>query len=97
MPVVDDGFGRAGIVAEAEGLQRWVVAGGLAADVDGRLALPIGDGKVLVPVRGSCKRTRGGSGLGGHRYRSAEHDVPAAPVRPLGKPVGGARRGQFPT
>lgn len=51
MPVVDDGFGRAGIVAEAEGLQRGVVAGGFGADGDGRLALPIGDGEVLVPVR----------------------------------------------
>lgn len=96
VPVVDDGFGRAGIVAEAEGLQRGVVAGGFGADGDGRLALPIGDGEVLVPVRGSCKRARGGSGLGGQRGTALRSVTSAAPVRLRGKPARGARRGQSP-
>lgn len=56
MPVVDDGSGRAGIVAEAERLKRGVVLGGLAANINGGLALSIGDGEVFVPVSGSCKR-----------------------------------------
>lgn len=53
MPVVDDAFGRAGIITEAKRLQRGVVLGGLAADVNRGLALSIGDGKVLMPVSGS--------------------------------------------
>lgn len=61
MPVVDDAFGRAGIITEAERLQRGVVLGGLAADVNRRLALSIGDGKVLMPVSGSCKTAESNS------------------------------------
>lgn len=58
MPVVDNVSGRAGIIAEAKRLQRGVVLGGLAADVNGGLALSIGDGKVLMPVSGSCKTAK---------------------------------------
>lgn len=61
MPVVDDVSGRAGIITEAKGLQRGVVLGGLAADVNGRLALSIGDGKVLMPVSGSCETAESNS------------------------------------
>lgn len=97
VPVVDDGFGRAGIVAEAEGLQRGVVAGGFGADGDGRLALPIGDGEVLVPVRGSCKRARGGSGLGGQtgsalRSVTSPRHLYGWGENPLGERGGGSPR-----
>lgn len=61
MPVVDDAFGSAGIITKAERLQRGVVPGRLAADSDGRLALSIGDGEVLVPVSGSCGTAQSGS------------------------------------
>lgn len=61
MPVVDDVSGRAGIVTEAQRLQRGVVLGRLAADVNWGLALPIGDGKVLMPVSGSCKTAESNS------------------------------------
>lgn len=68
MPVVDDVPGRAAIVAEAQRLQGGVVPGGLAADVDGRLALPVGDGEVLVPVSGSWK-SRKKKQLSGETHR----------------------------
>lgn len=55
MPVVDYVSSCAGIVTEAERLQRGVVPGGLAADGNRGLALSVGDGEVFVPVSGSCK------------------------------------------
>lgn len=61
MPVVDYVPGRAGVITEAERLQRGVVLGRLAANVDRGLALPIGDGKVFVPVSRSCKTAKSSS------------------------------------
>lgn len=70
MPVVDDAFGSAGVITEAERLQRGVVPGGLAADSDWRLALSIGDGEVLVPVSGSCGTAQ--SGEHGHEAQGMQ-------------------------
>lgn len=72
MPVVDDAPSRAGVITEAERLQRGVVLGRLAADGNGGLALSIGDGEVFVPVSGPCKTALGSSvgkdvKLGGHK------------------------------
>lgn len=55
VPVVDNGFSRAGIVAETERLQSRIVLGGLGADGNRGLALSLGNGEVLVPVSGSYK------------------------------------------